>query len=131
MTDSVQSAREDLAFVKAVVEDRGALPEWLGAHLLAVGVIFGLNLAVVGALSLAGSPVDVSVWSWLPASVIYAPVWFAIHRRSDYAAMGPSARVFAAACMAVLLMTLAIITSLILATARPRHRTRRSGPWPG
>ncbi len=110
MTGSAQAARNDLAFMKSVVEDRGPLPWFFGAHLFAVGVIFGLNL-VVGATVARPS----AIWSWLPASLLYVPVWFIINARSDYAAMGPSARVFAAVWMAVFLMTLAIVASLIVA----------------
>ena len=110
MTDTAQSARNDLAFMKSVVEDRGPLPWFFGAHLFAVGVIFGLNL-IVGSVVVWPS----AIWSWLPATVLYAPTWFIINARSDYAAMGPSARVFGAVWMAVFLMTLTIVASLIVA----------------
>ncbi len=110
MTDAAQSARNDLAFMKTVVEDRGPLPWFFGAHLFAVGAIFGLNL-LVGSLVVWPS----AIWSWLPASILYVPVWFFINARSNYAAMGPSARVFGAVWMAVFLMTVTIVASLIVA----------------
>jgi hypothetical protein len=44
MTDNARAARDDLAFMKELVEDRGTLPSILGAHLLAVGAPFGLNV---------------------------------------------------------------------------------------
>ena len=115
MTETVQSARDELAFVKAVMEDKGPLPRWFGAHLFAVGLLFGLNLLVVGAWSQPDLARASSILCWAPATAIYLPVWFLIHRRSDYAAMGPTARVFGAAWLAVLLMTLVIVACLVTA----------------
>ena len=112
MSGSIEAARGDLAFMKSVVEDRGPLPWFFGAHLFAVGLIFGTNL-LVG----AGVAWPSSLWSWLPASVLYVPVWFIINAKSDYRAMGPSARVFAAAWTSMFLMTLTIVVSLITAQA--------------
>lgn len=110
MSDAAQSARRDLAFMKAVIEDRGPLPWFFGAHLFAVGLIFGANLLVGANVTWPSS-----VWSWLPATALYAPVWLVINAKSDYRAMGPSARVFGAAWMSMFLMTLTIVVSLITA----------------
>jgi hypothetical protein len=115
VTDSVQAARQELAFLKAVAEDRGPLPRWFGAHLFAVGAIFGLNLLVASAMAQAGVIAWTSSWTWLPSSVLYVPVWFIIHSRSNYAGMGPSARVFAAAWLAVMSMTFVIVACLVTA----------------
>ena len=115
MASTAQSARNDLAFMKSVIEDRGPLPWFFGAHLFAVGTIFGLNL-LAGAVVVWPS----AIWSWLPATLVYVPVWFLINARSDYGAMGPSARVFGAVWMAVFLMTLTIVASLIVADIETR-----------
>jgi hypothetical protein len=112
MTDSIQSVQSDLAFMKAVVEDRVRLPWWLGAHLFAVGGLFGLNLVLGGTVLW-----PTALWSWLPASVIYGLVWFVINARSDYAAMGPSARSLGAVWLAVVAMSLVIVASLVTAQA--------------
>lgn len=113
MTGSVQTARDDLAFMKSVVENRGPLPWFFGAHLCAVGLLFGLNLLLGATLAW-----PTSLWCWLPASILYFPVWIIINARSDYTSMGPSARVFGAVWMAVFLMTLALVASIITAQIR-------------
>jgi len=113
MTGAAETARSDLAFMKAVVEDRGPLPWFFGAHLFAVGLIFGTNLLVGANVAWPSS-----LWSWLPATLLYVPVWFVINAKSDYRVMGPSARVFSAVWMAVFLMTLSIVASLITAQVR-------------
>ena len=110
MSESIQSVQSDLAFMKAVVEDRVRLPWWLGAHLLAVGGLFGLNLLAGGTLLW-----PTSLWSWLPASVIYALVWFVINAKSDYASMGASARALGAVWLAVAAMSLVIVAGLVAA----------------
>jgi len=69
MTDRAQSARSDLAFMKEVAEDRGPLPSILGAHLLAVGAPYGLNViyAWAGMRGFVPWPEEWQVWSWAPA----------------------------------------------------------------
>src|SRR5262249_41469238 len=77
----------------------------------ACGLLLGLNL-LIGAVVAWGS----AVWTWLPGTIVYVPIWFLIHARSDYAAMGPSARAFGAAWLTVVALTAVIVASLGAAT---------------
>ena len=121
MTDPIQAIRSDLAFLKAVSEDRGPLPAQFGEHLLAIGLIYGLDFILIWGLfaglvpRLPGDP-----WmlvSWLPATILYVPVNLVISRRAP-GAVGPSARVFIAAWGAMALMIWAAVAVVIIASAR-------------
>ena len=43
MDDAILAARSELAFLKALADDRGALPAVLGWHLIAIGAVFGAD----------------------------------------------------------------------------------------
>jgi hypothetical protein len=97
MTNSVQSAREDLAFLKGVTEDKGPLPAVFGEHLMAAGAIFGANLVLIWAarLNLMDLPREWMNFLWLPGALAYAPTLLFFARRSRGLAAGPAARLFA------------------------------------
>jgi len=123
MTDTIRAAQSDLAFMKAVAEDRGALPPILGAHLLAVGLPFGLNTLYVWA-GIAGFVPwpdhlsDWMWWSWAPAAAVYLPAVVFLSLRSRGLTLGPAARAFAASWTAVMLMTFAVVGVLVVASIR-------------
>jgi hypothetical protein len=99
VTDTAESARNDLAFLKAVVDDRGPLPWIFGAHLLAVGVIFGASFVLTWAIE-AGRvpwPADWAGSSWLLGLIVWAPVLLVLmFLGARQPAPGPSGFVFAA-----------------------------------
>src|SRR5262245_16821420 len=104
MSDTIRTAQNDLAFMRSVAEDRGALPPILGAHLLAVGLPFGLNMIYTWA-GIAGFvpwPGDWAIWSWAPAAAAYVLAVIFIALRSRGVALGPAAHVFAATWTAVM-----------------------------
>jgi hypothetical protein len=123
MNDAARAAQSDLAFMREVAEDRGPLPPILGAHLLAAGLPFGLNMIYMwagfaGFLPWSQQPRDWMIWSWAPAVIAYLPMMiFAIYR-SRGVVLGPAARTFAAAWTAVMLMTFAVIGALVVASLR-------------
>lgn len=123
MTDTIRAAQNDLAFMKAIAEDRGALPPILGAHLLAVGLPFGLNViyawaGISGFVPSPDQPRDWMIWAWAPAAAIYLLAVIFISLRSRGVTLGPAARAFAAAWTAVTLMTFTVIGVLVLASVR-------------
>lgn len=121
MTDPIQAARADLAFLRAITEDRGALPAQLGAHLLAIGAIYGTDFLLVWALFAGVVPRPAhDPWllvSWLPATIVYVPVNLWIGRHAS-ATPGPSARMAGAAWGAMAIMTLVAVLVVIVASAR-------------
>jgi hypothetical protein len=123
MTDQARSAQSDLAFMRAVAEDRGPLPPLFGAHLFAVGLIFGLNVIYVWA-GLSGFlplPDEWMVWSWAPGAAVWTPVyiWLMLRtpRNVDQLA-GPAARAFAAVWAGVLLATAVIVAVVSIGSAK-------------
>ncbi|MDP3739050.1 MAG: hypothetical protein Q8R02_16775 [Hyphomonadaceae bacterium] len=120
MTDRAQSARHDLAFMKELAEDRGPLPSILGAHLLAVGAPYGLNViyAWAGMRGFVPWPEDWYVWSWAPGTAVYLPILAVILFTSRGLSVGPAGRAFAAAWSGVGLMTWVIIALLAIAASR-------------
>lgn len=127
MTDS---ARDDLAFMRAVAEDRGPLPSVLGAHLFSVGLLYGLNLIYgwAGYSGLVPWPKDGMVWLYIPASVVYVPICIWLNIRGTRISWGPGARAFAAAWSGVGVVTITVVAIMFLATLRtgiPYHET-----WP-
>jgi hypothetical protein len=118
MTDSMRAAREDLAFLKAVAEDRGPLPGPFGWNLFAAGLVVGVNLIAFWAVTAArgGSPSLLnSLWSWGPGTVVYLPLSVMLYLRGRHVPLGPSARVFGAAWAAMLAMTLTILIGVVMA----------------
>ena len=120
MNDQMQTAREDLAFLRAVAEDRGPLPRAIGQHFVVIGLIFGLNViyAYAGKTGLAPWPSgEDSLWGWLPATLLYLPYSFAFWFRARGYEPGPALRTFGVAWGAMVLMTLAIVASIYVAGA--------------
>lgn len=120
MPDNARAAREDLAFMRELAEDRGPLPSILGAHMLAIGAPFGVNViyAWAGMRGLAPLPAEWEVWSWAPATIVYIPALIYILFKTRGATQGPAGRTFAAAWTGVGLMTWVIIAILVIATSR-------------
>jgi len=120
MTDAIQAARDDLAFLKAVAEDRGPLPSQFGEHLLAIGLIFGADFIFIWALFAGVLPrLPHDPWmlvSWLPATIVYVPINLFISRRRP-ATLGPMARMVGAAWGAMALMIVATVMIVIVASA--------------
>ena len=50
MDDVILAARSELAFLKALADDRGAIPPVLGWHLIAIGAVFGLDFIQIWAV---------------------------------------------------------------------------------
>jgi hypothetical protein len=120
MTDSVRAAREDLAFLKAVADDRGPLPALLGAHLLALGCCYGANLVYIWAAR-AGYVPWPEAWmnvAWIPGTIPYIPWVLVLTVRGRGEVLGPTARVFGAAWVAMALMTFTIVLVMMTAAAR-------------
>lgn len=120
MTDALSSARDDLAFLREVAEDRGPLPSHLGAHLFWPGLLYGLNVAYTwaGLAGFAPWPQDWYAWAYMPATVIYIPIciWLTLDGRKQH--WGPGARVFAAAWSGVSIMTLTVVGIVIAASVK-------------
>ncbi len=121
MTDSMRAAREDLAFMKAVAEDKGSPPQLMGAHLLAIGLPFGLNFILVWAV-FAGQapwwPKDLAWATWIPGAVVYLPVSVFLHLRGRGSTPGPTARLYGAAWAAVGLVVLPILAVMVIAQVK-------------
>ncbi|WP_293678423.1 hypothetical protein [uncultured Phenylobacterium sp.] len=120
MTDAVRAARDDLAFLKAVAEDRGPLPAILGAHLVAVGAAFTPDLVLVWAIYTGRAdwwPQSLAWATWAPGVALWLPAYLILQRRGRGQGFGPSARVFAAAWGAMGLMTVATLALFAAAQA--------------
>lgn len=130
MTDPARAAREDLAFMKEVVEDRGPLPWDFGAQLFLPGALYGLNAiyAWAGLSGLAPWPAGGMELAWAPATAIYIPlcIWFSV--RGFRQTWGPAARMFAAAWSSVGLMTLTIVA--VVTVASYRMGVNYAAVWP-
>lgn len=117
---TMQAARDDLAFLRAIAEDTGGPPRIMGLHVLAIGAIFGANLIAIwaGLTFDFGLPETWLRWSWAPGAILYIPVviWLSIAGRQQ--AKGPTARLFAAAWAAIGFTCLPIILLTILAASR-------------
>jgi hypothetical protein len=120
MIDSLTTAREDLAFLRAIAEDRGPLPTIFGAHLLAVGLPYGLNLVYIWAAraGYVAWPDALGNLVWIPGTVVYLPLVLWLVFRGPKLVLGPTARVFGAAWCAVGVMTLVLVLVIIVATVR-------------
>jgi hypothetical protein len=114
--DEAMHARRDLAFIKAVAEDKGALPSALGWHLIAIGVIFGLEFIHIWAVFTDRAPWPDALRSlpWLPGLVAYIPANLLINLRGRHMAWGPTARAFGAAWAAMGLMIVPAVAVLII-----------------
>jgi hypothetical protein len=114
--DEAMHARRDLAFIKAVAEDKGALPSALGWHLIAIGVIFGLEFIHIWAVFTDRAPWPDALRSlpWLPGLVAYIPANLLINLRGRHMAWGPTARACGAAWAAMGLMIVPAVAVLII-----------------
>lgn len=118
MTDAVQTARRDLAFLKAVTEDRGPLPANFGAHLLAAGLVFGADSVLTWAIRTdrVSWPPELGDFSWLLAWIVYAPIMaILIFMGARQPAPGPSGYVVYGAFGVVGAMSAATIAVIQIA----------------
>jgi len=131
MSDTMRAAREDLAFLKAIADDRGPLPTLIGAHMLAIGLPYGLNFILVWAIFAGRAPWWPADWisaSWIPGTVVYVPLAVFLHLRGRSYTPGPTARLFGAAWGAVGLTALPIIA--VMAAAQWRTGIAFATVWP-
>lgn len=129
--DDIKAARRDLAFLRAVAEDRGPIPALLGWHLVALGAVFGIALLHVWTVysGLTPWPEERQYLLWLPGVLVYAPINALIGFRHRDRVLGPTARVFGSAWAATGLMTIAAVLVLMLGqsqTGNPFYMV-----WPG
>jgi hypothetical protein len=121
MTDSTETARSDLAFLKAVAEDRGPLPDLIGLHLLAAGVPYGLNFVLVWAIFAGLAPWWPAEWSmltWVPGTLVYVPLAAVLGLKGRSFTPGPTARLFLAAWSAVGMVITPALAVMLLAQSR-------------
>jgi hypothetical protein len=127
---SDQSLHSDLAFMRAVADDRGPMPRTIGEHMLVPGLVFGANFALIWAAQagLFKAPGWFNYAAWAPGAVIYLLCWLVLWKRAQGAAIGPGARAFAAVWCGVAMMTFAFVALMIVAsyaTRKPYFET-----WP-
>jgi hypothetical protein len=121
MTDSMRAAREDLAFLKAIASDPGPLPILIGAHMVAVGLPYGLNFILIWAIFEGLAPwwPEHLIWAtWIPGTIVYLPLALVLHLRGMAYTAGPTARLFVAAWTAVGLTAVPIVLVMIIAQVR-------------
>jgi len=123
MSDRLELVRGDLAFLRAVAEDRGALPEILGWHLIAIGLIWGLDFPHMWGIFAGLFPWPQSLrWiPWLPALPIYALANGWLSWRSRGTPLGPSARVFGASWAAMAAMIPPAVGVLLVGQSQSGH----------
>jgi hypothetical protein len=119
-TESVDGARDDLEFIRAVVGDKGPLGAPFGLHLLLPGLIFGANFLLTWAIATGQAPWPESLadFTWAPGAVIYLLAFFILSHRTRGTTSGPSGRGFAAAWGMVGVVTAATVLVLAIATYR-------------
>ncbi len=117
MNDQTQAAREDLAFLRGLVEDRGPLPGALGRHFAVIGVLYGLNVSAVwaGEIGLIPFPGDDGFSGWLPATILYVPYSLYLSYKARGTRPGPTVKAFAFAWASMVLMTGTIVASIVVA----------------
>lgn len=116
---NIESARRDLAYMRAIAQDKDPLPWFDGANLIAPGIIYApLPLAAWAALSGYISLPDVVLeWMFVPALVIHA-IAIAVLWRYDRTSAGPNRRMFGAAWGAMGAMSATVLASLFVAANR-------------
>src|SRR4051812_34128099 len=116
MSDA-QSLHSDLAFMRAVADDRGPMPRIIGEHMLVPGVIFGANFIFIWAMQaqLITVPHWLDLFAWIPGAAVYLLAYPVLMQRAKGAVIGPGARAFAAVWCGVALMTLASVAVLVAA----------------
>jgi hypothetical protein len=119
---NIDTARNDLAFMRALAADRDPLPTLYGAHLFAIGVCFAPALFVTAAAyaGVGGVPAAWAQWTSLPASIVYTPllIYILIRGSRSGGGGGPSQRAVWYVWSAVAAMTLALTIGFIGAGAR-------------
>lgn len=119
--DSVRAARSELAYLRAVAEDRGQLSALIGWHLMGIGGVFGLDFLHVWAAHTGIVPWP-REWLWLiwiPGVIAYVPVNLTIGRLGRGQMLGPTSRAFGASWAAIAVMS----PPAVLALAIAQHRT--------
>ncbi|HEV7689975.1 MAG TPA: hypothetical protein VGO52_04105 [Hyphomonadaceae bacterium] len=122
MTDQARAAREDLAFMKELAEDRGPAPSHFGEQIFWPGLLYGLNIiyAWVGMTGAAPWPDNwyerFGFLAWGPATAVYLPllIWFGF--RGYYRSTGLAARMFTGAWSVAGFMCMTCIAVLIVAS---------------
>jgi hypothetical protein len=117
MGESVQNARDDLAFMRAIAADRDRLPGNFGAQLAVPGVIFGITTLIVwrALASDGGADADWLHWIGIVATAVYLPTLLLLKRTGRETVWGPSKRLFMASWSAMGVMGAATLVCLILA----------------
>lgn len=118
MAQDIDEAREDLAFMRALVNDQDPLPATFGGHLLAPGLLYGLGTLPVWGILTGYLDLDRAWlhWIWLPPSLLYLPILIWLIRRGRSDTWGPSRRLFIAIWSAVGTMGGVTLACLVLAT---------------
>jgi hypothetical protein len=123
MDDVILAARSELAFLKALADDRGALPPVLGWHLVAIGAVFGLDFVHIWAVHAGLAPWP-TAWRWLvwvPGVIVYLPFNLVINARGRHDIAGPTGRAFGAAWATIAIIVPACLLVLTIAQARSGH----------
>lgn len=120
LSGAAKTASGDLAFMKAVIEDRGPLAGVFGMHMFWPGLIYGINFIYIWAIAagLADWPWEGLSWTWVPGTILYVPIPFYLWWRHRHMTLGPTARGFAAAWSSVGAMSAATVSALLIATAK-------------
>ena len=123
MDDVILAARSELAFLKALADDRGALPAVLGWHLIAIGAVFGLDFVHIWAVhtGLAPWPQAYRWLVWVPGVAVYLPFNLIINARGRHDIAGPTGRAFGAAWATIAIIVPACLLVLAIAQARSGH----------
>ena len=124
MTDHIQTIRDDLAFMKALVSDDGRLPAAVGAHLLAAGLLYGLPIFPVWATlrALLDLPHGWTSWVSIASTIVYLPVLAIVMFRQRKQGRIKSVEAFGAIWSSVGLTTLAILTVIFTAVLKLHDR---------
>ena len=126
MRETADQIRADLAFLRTVAEDKGAVPEILGWHLTAAGAVFSLAMIHIWSVYAGLTP-----WpeSWMPFLAVpgvlaYTPINLWLARRGRDCAWGPVATACGAAWAAMATMIPTAVIVLLIAqqqTGLPFH----------
>jgi hypothetical protein len=98
----MNDVREDIAFLRAVVEDRDSTMALDGAILSAIGVIFGFVSLFYWSISagILNVPDEWSPWAWVTGVVALVPAVHLLYRRFPKPS-GPASRAMGAAWQGV------------------------------
>lgn len=117
MRSTADQVRADLAFLRAVADDGPALPELLGWHLAAVGVVFSAAMVHIWSVYAGVTPWPESWKPFLsvPGVLLYVPVQIWIARQRHGLGWGPTATACGAAWAAMATMIAPALAVLFLA----------------